>query len=166
LPEAVVVEGVPVNPGGFWIRLGAYLIDAILLNVVTSIVTAILFFAVFGSQINWWDWMYSYDFQMASENLVRFFQFYGLTALVTFIITAGYYTAAIGKWGKTIGKMATGLKVVRADGSRVSYWRAFARYWGYQLNWLTLGIGFLVIAFNKDKRGLHDLVCDTMVIRK
>jgi uncharacterized RDD family membrane protein YckC len=58
-----------------------------------------------------------------------------------------------------------GLKVIRADGGRVSYWRAFGRYWGYCLCWLTWGIGFLVIAWNKQKRGLHDFVCDTMVIK-
>ncbi len=168
LGEPVSGEQAMVNPGGFWIRLGAFLIDQIILNVVTSIITAILFFAVFGSQADMWDWLYSYsyDLQMSSTELAQFFEFYGLTLLVTFIITAGYYTVAIGRWGRTIGKLATGLKVVRPDGSRVYYWRAFARYWGYQLNWLTLGIGFLVIAFNKDKRGLHDLVCDTMVIRK
>jgi len=58
-----------------------------------------------------------------------------------------------------------GLKVVRTDGSRVSYGRSFLRYLAYYPSWLTLGIGFIVVALTRDKRGIHDFVCDTRVIK-
>lgn len=162
LPD-IINAGI-VKPGGFWIRFVAYLIDAILLNVVNSVVFFI-FLGVFGTSIDWEDWFSTGGMDIYSGDFAIFSGAYSLALLVSFVITAGYYTFAVGKWGKTVGKLATGLKVVRPDGSRVSYWRAFARYWGYQLCILTFWVGFLVIAFNKDKRGLHDLVCDTMVIR-
>jgi uncharacterized RDD family membrane protein YckC len=47
----------------------------------------------------------------------------------------------------------------------VSIGRAFGRYIAHILNWLTAGIGFIVIAFNPERRGLHDLIVDTRVIK-
>ena len=56
--------------------------------------------------------------------------------------------------------------ICNADGSAVTYGRAFGRYWGQALSSLILGIGFLMVAFDDEKRGLHDRLCDTRVIRK
>ena len=54
--------------------------------------------------------------------------------------------------------------MVRNDGSKVGIGRAFARYLCYTISFLILGIGFLMILFRPDKRGLHDLICDTKVV--
>ncbi len=59
-----------------------------------------------------------------------------------------------------------GLKVIRSDGSPISYWRAFGRYLGTQLSSLTLMIGYIIAAFDDEKRALHDHICDTRVVRK
>jgi uncharacterized RDD family membrane protein YckC len=48
----------------------------------------------------------------------------------------------------------------------VSYGRAFGRYFGTWLSGLTLGIGYIMAAFDDQKRSLHDRVCDTRVIKK
>jgi uncharacterized RDD family membrane protein YckC len=61
--------------------------------------------------------------------------------------------------------MALRIKVVKPDGSRVSYWRAFGRGLAYYLNQFTLGFSFLIIAFTSKKRGLHDYIADTVVIK-
>jgi uncharacterized RDD family membrane protein YckC len=58
------------------------------------------------------------------------------------------------------------LYVVRTDGSRVGIGRALARYLAYVPSAIILGGGFLMIAWRQDKRGLHDLICDTVVIRR
>ena len=63
-----------------------------------------------------------------------------------------------------MGKRLFRLYVVRTDGSRVGPGRALARHLASLLSMLILGIGFLMIAFRQDKRGLHDLICDTVVI--
>jgi len=83
------------------------------------------------------------------------------------IIVGAVYT--IGFWvsrGATPGKMVFGLKVVTEDGDPIGLDKAALRYIGYWVNVLTLGIGYLMIAFRKDKRGLHDLIAGTTVIRK
>jgi uncharacterized RDD family membrane protein YckC len=88
-----------------------------------------------------------------------------LSWLVVLTIQGTYFTWMIGARGQTIGKMALRLKVVRGDLSPVSYGRAFGRFWGYQLSSLTLGIGYLMVLFTKDHRALHDIVCDTRVVK-
>jgi uncharacterized RDD family membrane protein YckC len=85
--------------------------------------------------------------------------------LATFFIQTIYYTVAIGKWGRTVGKAALKIKVVKPDGSRVSYWRALGRSFAYYLNGFTFGLTFLIIAFTNKKRGLHDYIADTVVIK-
>jgi uncharacterized RDD family membrane protein YckC len=61
--------------------------------------------------------------------------------------------------------MALGLKVVRAGGAPVSLGRAFGRYFAKLLNNFTLMIGYIIAAFDSQKRGLHDMICDTRVLR-
>ena len=60
------------------------------------------------------------------------------------------------------GKRVLGLYVLRPDGSRAGLGRKFCRF---LVSGFTSYIDFLMIAFRKDRRGLHDLICDTVVIR-
>ena len=63
--------------------------------------------------------------------------------------------------------MACKLEVIRADGEPMTYGRGAARYLGEVLSKLTLGIGYLLVLFDeKEKRALHDRICDTRVVRK
>ena len=66
----------------------------------------------------------------------------------------------------SLGKMAIGIKVVRTDGSRISFWRAFGRYWALIPSAIILGIGYLMAAFTDRKQALHDMICDTLVVDK
>jgi uncharacterized RDD family membrane protein YckC len=71
-----------------------------------------------------------------------------------------------GLTGLTAGKWATGLRIRRADGSEIGIGRAFLRHFvGYPVSLLTLGLGFLIAAFNERGRGLHDLIAGTRVVR-
>ena len=70
-------------------------------------------------------------------------------------------TYTIGFWigqGATPGKMAVGVKVVMANGHPIEFGAACLRYVGYIACALTLGIGYLMIAFTAEKRGLHDFI--------
>ena len=80
---------------------------------------------------------------------------------VGIVYTIGFWVSS----GATPGKMLFGLKVVTADGDPIGLREAALRYIGYWVNGLTLGIGYLFIAFRKDKRGLHDLIAGTAVER-
>ena len=72
-----------------------------------------------------------------------------------------------GLTGLTLGKWATGLRILRADGMEIGIGRAFLRHFvGYPLSFFTLGLGFLVAAFTMRGRGLHDLIANTVVVRE
>ncbi len=77
------------------------------------------------------------------------------------VYTIGFWTAS----GATPGKMLFGLKVLTEDGEPIGLDKAVLRFIGLWVNILTLGIGYLMIAFRKDKRGLHDLIAGTIVER-
>ena len=81
-------------------------------------------------------------------------------------IPIAYETWFIGKFAATPGKMACRIKVVNADGSRVSYLKALGRYFAKILSGIALLIGYIMVAFDSEKRGLHDHICNTRVIRK
>ena len=71
----------------------------------------------------------------------------------------------------SLGKMAIGIKVVRGDGTRVSFWRAFLRSLLYVvITLVTCGLGVLVsglmAALTERKQAPHDMVCDTLVVDK
>lgn len=129
------------EPAGFWIRLGAYLIDGIILITFDVILAAIL----------------QTDF--LSEE-------FGIFDLLSLLGNALYFTLAVGIWGTTLGKRAFRLYIIRMDDSKVGIGRAFARYLSIFISFFTIGIGILMIAFRRDKRGLHDLICDTHVVRR
>jgi len=68
------------------------------------------------------------------------------------------------RFGQTVGKMLTGIKVFTTRDGPVTYKLSLLRCLGKLINLLTLGFGFFLVAFNKDKRGLHDLIATTKVI--
>jgi len=71
-----------------------------------------------------------------------------------------------GLTGVTAGKWATGLRILRADGTEIGIGRAFLRHFvGYPLSFFTLGLGFLAAALSSRGRGLHDLIANTIVVR-
>jgi uncharacterized RDD family membrane protein YckC len=93
-----------------------------------------------------------------------------------FVLNAGYVAVAVvaflnffviaGLSGRTVGKWLAGLRVVRKDGERLSVARSLVRHViGYLLTGLTLGLGFLLAAFNARGRALHDIIAGTVVIR-
>jgi uncharacterized RDD family membrane protein YckC len=61
--------------------------------------------------------------------------------------------------------MVIGVKVLRPDGSPVSLGRAYGRYFAKFISALTLLIGFIMAGFDSQKRALHDMICDTRVVK-
>ena len=135
-------EGIPA---GFWIRLAAWLIDLAIVTVAE--------FALIGV----WP-----GFDIYFDENSDFFHWVDLIAFVGIVL---YYTIAVSVWQTTIGKRLLGLYILRADGSKVGPWRAFARYFAGIVSALPIAIGYLMIGLRSDKRGLHDLICDTAVVK-
>jgi uncharacterized RDD family membrane protein YckC len=88
-----------------------------------------------------------------------------LGSLVWLVVYFVYYTYYFGSSGQVWGKRICGLRVIRVDGGRLGYGRAFARVLGYWLSFLLLGVGFLMIAFTRRSQGLHDKLIGSCVIR-
>jgi uncharacterized RDD family membrane protein YckC len=84
-----------------------------------------------------------------------------------FQIAIALYT--IGFWfaeGATPGKMVMGIKIYTAEGAPIGLGTAVVRYLGYVASLLSLGVGFLMVAFTPRKRGLHDFIANTIVIKR
>ena len=67
--------------------------------------------------------------------------------------------------GRTIGMRALKLRIIDVYGDAPSTNRALARTAGYLLGVATLGLGFIWIAFDSEKRGLHDWLAGTYVVK-
>lgn len=154
-----VVQGQPVVAAGFWRRLAAYLIDSTLVGTLYYAVATVLFIGVFmvgiaGDSGRWLE-------SGATLSAV-------VTAISTLsyvLISACYYAGMeSSSMQATLGKLAVGIKVVDADGARLSRGRALARWAASIASWLTLAVGFLMAAFTERKRALHDLLARTQVV--
>ncbi len=149
------VLGGEVVYAGFWKRVAAYTIDSLLIGMVGGLIAAVLG-AVLGAL------MAAGDSGGAGFMLAQV-----VTQIASLGITAAYYAGFHASTGMaTLGKMAVGIKVVRTDGSRISLARGIGRYFATLLSGLILGIGFLMAAFTERKQGLHDMICDTLVVDK
>ena len=80
---------------------------------------------------------------------------------VGIVYAVGFWTAL----GATPGKMAVGIEITTVDGESIGFGKALLRYIGYFVSAITLLIGFLMIAFTGQKRGLHDYIAGTVVIK-
>ena len=83
-----------------------------------------------------------------------------LALVISIIYVIGFWT-----WrGQTPGKMFLGVKIVKTDGSPIGIGRAILRYIGYFVSAIILLIGYLMIAWDNRKQGLHDKIAGTCVV--
>ena len=85
--------------------------------------------------------------------------------LALLAVTAAYFVVSWSRGGQTIGMRAWRLRVVSVQGDRLAWSRASARFAASLLSLLALGIGFAWCLFEPDRRGWHDLVAGSRVIR-
>jgi uncharacterized RDD family membrane protein YckC len=142
--------------GGFWIRFLAKFIDGIIMGVIQ------------------WAIMIPTSMMMA-PTLVQggnpfaspgFIAFFGVQMLLSITLPCAYNTFFLGRFGATLGKMACRLEVVTAEGDKVSYARAFGRFCAEIISYMILAIGYIMAAFDDEKRALHDRICSTRVVHK
>ncbi len=159
LPEVSAGAATPADPawlpkGGFWLRGVAFLADVGLVAALAAaggilVGGAVQIGGVFSSapqaDLDWLEWVAETLFSM--------------------LIDVCYFTLFVGWRGQTPGKMLLGLKIIRISGEEVGYARALLRWFGQGLGLLLLGLGFLMVAFSRQKQGLHDKLAGTYVIR-
>jgi uncharacterized RDD family membrane protein YckC len=154
----------PSSPyGGFWIRLLAYIIDGIVLQVVATPFFFLLALPALSRIAR--------EAEQNQDNPSPEFLLSMLGAISTFIILVfiGHwlYEALLtsSSWQGTVGKRILRLKVTDEAGNRIGFGRATGRFFGKILSHLILWIGFIMIAFTDRKRGLHDMMAGTLVMK-
>jgi uncharacterized RDD family membrane protein YckC len=95
-------------------------------------------------------------------------QAYYVAAIIVLTYFAAFvplYFVGLWAWrGQTLGKMAVAIRVLRTDGRPTGVGAALLRLVGYLFSTLLLFAGFLMIAFDRQRRGLHDRLADTIVV--
>lgn len=134
-----------VGYGGFWIRVVAYILDGILLSIASGIVGLVTGVSVYATD---------------------FAHFNYATNIGSLVIGWLYFALMESSArGATVGKMAVGLRVVTDQGQRLSFANATGRYFAKFVSAIILFIGFIMVAFTERKRGLHDMIAGTLVVK-
>ncbi len=136
----------PPRPGrveyaGFWRRLAAHILDALILNAVNFVLTG-----VFGGSLT----------------------HPGTGELFGGLLVGWLYYALMESSPRqaTLGKMALGIIVTDLNGERVSFGRASGRFWAKLASVLTLLIGYIMAGFTQKKQALHDMIAGCVVVVK
>ena len=137
---------------GFWIRFLAYIIDTIIVYGVLYVISLVMVPDVVDSS-------------SAEEQAKMLGAVNRLSLLGMFLYFAYEIGLTASKLQGTLGKRALGIKVVNERGQRISITTSIFRYIGKILSSIILCIGFLMVAFSKKKRGLHDNLANTYVIK-
>jgi uncharacterized RDD family membrane protein YckC/cytoskeletal protein CcmA (bactofilin family) len=112
---------------GFWMRMGALLLDFILVGVLMSVLH------------------HEYNLE--------------------FVVLAIYGAVMWKTRGSTIGGSVFDLRVVRLDGRPIDWETAIVRALGCFLSMVVVGLGFIWIAFDRNKQAWHDKIAGTVVVR-
>ena len=154
-----------VRYAGFWIRFVASFLDTLFLALPVAIVIYFL------SDGNWFDFsQYQQNLQMAMSGNSKALtsqpqmsmKWELLFEVAVLLVTMVFWR----RWrGATPGKKFVHIKIVDAKTLQdIDNTQAVTRSIGYIVSTLALLIGFFMVAFRKDKRGLHDLLAGTVVI--
>ena len=91
----------------------------------------------------------------------------GSIVLIVYAISLFYYAIMeSSKAQASLGKMALGIKVTDLDGNRISFGKAFLRAIGKLISSSIMLIGYIMAAFTEKKQGLHDIIANTIVVKK
>jgi uncharacterized RDD family membrane protein YckC len=131
---------------GFWMRVWAWIIDAIIVSIGLGIVTNVLNIDSGG---------------FLGENAT----FRGTTLSLA---TNWLYGALMESSSSqaTVGKMALSIQVTDLSGDRITFGRATGRHFAKYVSGIILLIGFMMAGWTAKKQALHDMMADTLVVRK
>jgi uncharacterized RDD family membrane protein YckC len=152
-PAPGSIFGVTVPPpagyaayAGFWLRLGAYLIDSILLSSVVIVA-----------------WFPKLQKGMTPDALQSDPAFLAVELILPWLYFSLMECSPL---QATLGKKAFRLKVTDLAGHRLSFLRASLRHWGKLLSGLTLLAGYVLAGFTARKQALHDLLASCLILRE
>ena len=144
---------------GFWLRLVAYAIDALLLSLVSAPLFAVLARDAGLPQLTFQ--------QLVDPTMMERYAgpFFAVEAIV--FVALGLYFSLMesSSWQATLGKRMAGLRVTDLNGDRISFGRATARYFAKFISNFTFFIGYIMAGFTEKKQALHDIMVGTLVMK-
>jgi uncharacterized RDD family membrane protein YckC len=158
-----------IKPAGFWIRFAAVVVDGFLTFFAMEpflFLGTIPFLSSRPEIVNLTpEELMDQFLQGSTENLVILL----LVSLVRMTLMLTFNTAYYGYFhfvsGQTPGKRLMGVRVVEYQSlDYLTFSQSVWRYMAASLNWCICGVGYLMAAFNPEKRGLHDYMARTRVV--
>ncbi len=146
-PAATLPPGGSIH-AGFWRRGAAYLLDGIIVGVISWLVAIVLMFGLIASG------SVSAMVAGAALNYVVMIAIYWLY----FAVQESSAAQA------TLGKRALGIKVTDEHAERISFARATGRFFGKIISALIANVGFMLAGWTERKQALHDLMASTFVV--
>lgn len=143
---------------GFWIRLGAHIIDSFVLGA------AGLVWFIFASMLGWMDAFLALDSAVDPTDFSAYldsmpWSFWLGGFVISWIYEAGFISSS---WMATPGKKLMGIVVVNYEGERCGFGQATLRIVMKTIfTQMTGGLAYLAIAFTEKKQGVHDLIAQT-----
>jgi uncharacterized RDD family membrane protein YckC len=136
---------------GFWLRFVAIFIDGIILSPLVFVYIGIYFAASAGDQ--------------------------SVRMTLDAVLFVGWVIIGVSQWlyfallessrrQATLGKQLMGIQVTARQGTRIRFGQATGRYFAKIVSGFTLYIGFMMAGWTQRKQALHDMLADTLVVRK
>jgi uncharacterized RDD family membrane protein YckC len=142
-----------VRYAGFWRRVAAAIIDNLLIAVVLA---PLLFLFTSG------DYFLNSDNAELADKLTHLDWGYLLINEVVPLVLVVFFWV---RFQTTPGKYMLDCYVVDGKSFKaLTIGQALLRYFGYLVSLLPLGLGFIWVAFDKRKRGFHDLIAGSVVV--
>jgi uncharacterized RDD family membrane protein YckC len=155
-------EVLRVRVAGFWRRVLAGAVDLLLLVPVFALL-ALLLAALFGGRV---PRLRELGVDWAVELLLG----RNPLALAGFALCAAagmlYFALLHTLRGQTPGKQLLGLRVINKAGTSPAFWPSLGRTALGVASAILCGIGLIWIAFDREKRGFHDLIAGTWVVQR
>ena len=134
-----------------WVRLAAYIIDSVI------VFFALLFVRLFTAGL-----LSLTEGTFLGGNVLFH---YTLKDIILYVFQVLYFVLFTYCTGTTPGKRLMNLHVIHTEEEKLSLLDVLYRETiGRFLCGLTMGIGYIIAGVDKEKRGLHDMLCDTRVV--
>lgn len=153
-PYAPPQSAIGLRYGGFWIRVVAAIIDAIIVRTLAWPIG--LMFGLGGLAGTLGGFPHgAMGLHLLGSGVVIVVIIFGSWLYEAFMLSSPYQA--------TLGKMIFGMKVTDLSGNRISFGRATGRHFAKWLSSMILFIGFIMVGFTERKQGLHDMLAGTLV---
>lgn len=149
---------------GFWLRVAAYFVDYLILEIpLITLAMGVGFIYGLSAARNHTQ----VGFVNPDGSINMSFVIFELSIMTVSMVIHWLYFALqeSSSAQATLGKRAVGIKVTNLEGQRIGFGQATGRFFGKIISGLTLLIGYMMASFTERKQALHDMIAGTLVVR-